>query len=162
MLLLAFEKTLPPTANFSKPNPQLGLDGSPFRVQAVAQPWQARDDRPRRAAISAFGFGGINAHVLLEQEGAPKRSKKAPRLVEDSAGAVAIVGMEARFGPLNGLRAFQEAVLSGAELPGRHLAEVGVRAGDYRVPPKEIEEMLPQQLLMLAGRAACRRGAPPD
>ena len=177
-VLLAFKhKTLPPTANFSKPGPKIKLAGSPFRVPREAADWAQRDGRtPRRAAVSAFGFGGINAHVLVEEYGGsfvpavnpPRPAPPAP---------VAIVGMEARFGALDGLRQFQEAALGGAaaapgELPGERrrglpapkagffLREVGVPPDAYRIPPRELEEMLPQQLLMLdtAARAIADAG----
>ena len=169
-MLLAFEKkTLPPTANFTRANPQLGLDGSPFRVQSEARPWEPRADGPRRAAVSGFGFGGINAHLLIEEAGSARSARRKSRNAPSSLSAVpiAIVGMDARVGPLSSLREFQEAVLSGKALEpstpesrwfgvegersvkGFFLRSVGVKAADYRVPPKEIEDMLPQQLLML-------------
>jgi acyl transferase domain-containing protein len=68
-VLLAFkEKTLPPTANYSAPSPDFALESSPFEILTEPRPWAKRfADIPRRAAISAFGFGGINAHVLLEE-----------------------------------------------------------------------------------------------
>ena len=171
-VLLAFRnKSLPPTANFSKPGPKIKLSGSPFRVQSKCGDWAARDGRtPRRAAVSAFGFGGINAHVLVEEYSGTFSSalRNSPvRTAPAIPAPVAIVGMEARFGPLGGLRQFQEAVLGGtgaapAELSaerrrglaggnkkGFYLSEVGAAADAYRIPPKELEEMLPQQLLML-------------
>ncbi|HEY7154562.1 MAG TPA: polyketide synthase, partial [Gemmataceae bacterium] len=76
-VLSAFQaRTLPPTANFTTPAPGLDFEKSPFRILNRSEVWQRRDERtPRRAAVSAFGFGGINAHVLLEewldQPGAP-------------------------------------------------------------------------------------------
>ena len=170
-VLLSFQnKNLPPTANFSKPGPKIKLAGSPFRVQQRCEDWAARDSKtPRRAAVSAFGFGGINAHVLVEEYSAafsPAARLPAVKAAPPSPVPVAIIGMEARFGALGGLREFQEAVLGGtAGLPGElpearrrglpedikgfYLREAGVPADAYRIPPKELEEMLPQQLLML-------------
>ena len=67
-LLAIKHQTLPPSLNFTAPAENSPLHGSPFRVQTLAEPWHRRDPRiPRRAAISAFGFGGINGHVLLEE-----------------------------------------------------------------------------------------------
>lgn len=165
--LFAFEnRTIPPTANFTRPGPKVRLDGSPFRVLSSGEAWPQRDGRaPRRAAVSAFGFGGINAHVLVEEyQPASAPSFKKPR--PSPAAPVAIVGLAARFGELGDIREFQEAALGltrtvPAELPeerrrglppgpkGYYLKEVGVPADAYRIPPKEMEEMLPQQLLML-------------
>ncbi|MBW2999078.1 polyketide synthase, partial [Candidatus Woesearchaeota archaeon] len=65
ILLALKEKTLPPTANFSSPAPNMEIAGSPFKVLSKAEPWEKRDkDTPRKAAVSGFGFGGTNAHVL--------------------------------------------------------------------------------------------------
>lgn len=66
---------IPPSLHFDTPNPELNLDKSPFFVNSVLRPWSCRG--PRRAGVSAFGFGGTNAHVILEE--APIR---APRSVQ--------------------------------------------------------------------------------
>jgi acyl transferase domain-containing protein len=57
---------IPPMANYDKPNPEVELDASPFFVNTRAIPWAACD-HPRRAGVSAFGFGGPNAHIVLEE-----------------------------------------------------------------------------------------------
>ncbi len=66
--LALYHKVLPPTINVKNPNPKLGLDNSPFYINADTRPWVARPDgTPRRAGISAFGFGGTNFHYVLEE-----------------------------------------------------------------------------------------------
>ena len=68
VLLALKHETLPPTANFERSAPALGLEESPFRVLTHADHWPRRaTGQPRRAAISGFGFGGINCHVLIEE-----------------------------------------------------------------------------------------------
>ncbi|MFH8892366.1 beta-ketoacyl synthase N-terminal-like domain-containing protein [Streptomyces sp. NPDC017949] len=57
--------TLLPTLHCEDPHPALA--GTRFRPLAEAAPWESASGRPRRAAVNAFGFGGINAHVVLEQ-----------------------------------------------------------------------------------------------
>jgi acyl transferase domain-containing protein/acyl carrier protein len=72
--VLALEaRTVPPTANFRAPNPQIDFARSPFYVSASAEAW-TRDAAPRRAGVSSFGIGGTNAHVVLEEAPAPRPS----------------------------------------------------------------------------------------
>ena len=59
-------QTLPPTAHFESPNPNLRLSESPFFVLSSARPWLPVG-HPRRAGVSSFGIGGTNAHVVLEE-----------------------------------------------------------------------------------------------
>jgi phthiocerol/phenolphthiocerol synthesis type-I polyketide synthase E len=61
---------IPPSILFAAPNPQIDFEDSPFYVVTEPTPWAA-NGRPRRAAVSAFGIGGTNAHVILEE--APER-----------------------------------------------------------------------------------------
>ncbi|MBR4355125.1 MAG: SDR family NAD(P)-dependent oxidoreductase [Elusimicrobiaceae bacterium] len=63
--LALYNKVLPPSVNFVTPNPAVDWSTSPFRVITQAQPWPA--DKIRRANVSAFGFGGTNFHVALEE-----------------------------------------------------------------------------------------------
>jgi acyl transferase domain-containing protein/NAD(P)-dependent dehydrogenase (short-subunit alcohol dehydrogenase family)/NAD(P)H-dependent flavin oxidoreductase YrpB (nitropropane dioxygenase family) len=73
------EKTLPPTMHVQKPNPKLDFEHSPFYVNTEARPWMARaDGEPRRAGVSAFGFGGTNFHVVLEEYQDPVSARPAP------------------------------------------------------------------------------------
>ena len=65
--LALYHKVLPPTIGIETPNPKLDLRDGPFRLCTQAQPWLHPDaDRPRRAGVSAFGFGGTNFHAVLE------------------------------------------------------------------------------------------------
>ncbi|WP_158847572.1 type I polyketide synthase [Saccharothrix deserti] len=66
---------LVPSLHFDQPNPLLELDGTPFRVCTEHRPWPDRGDRI--AAVSSFGVGGTNAHVVLQ--GPPEREPAAPR-----------------------------------------------------------------------------------
>ncbi len=126
-ILLAIQhQTLPPSLNFSAAAENSPLHGSPFHVQTQPGPWNRRNpDIPRRAAVSAFGFGGINGHVLLEEwttnlseiqnnEFTSRKPQAAiSRTMKPRALDIAVVGMDACFGNFHTLRAFQEAVLSG-------------------------------------------------
>jgi PfaB family protein len=208
-ILLAMQnETLPPTANFNTPQTGMELDNSPFRVLTSAAPWQRRGDGiPRRAAVSAFGFGGINAHLLIEEWLSPRGGGEAanatisgtttftptltlpfmPQRVHQGGGKIAVVGMDARFGQWQSLRAFQERVLGGDDsaapttpkswhgasqsrwfraegldatpFTGFTMDDVELPANRFRIPPREMEEMLPQQLLMLQTAAEALHNA---
>ena len=60
------EGLLPATLHFRQPNPKFDLEKSPFYVNQKLTEWKA-NGTPRRAGVSAFGVGGTNAHVVLEQ-----------------------------------------------------------------------------------------------
>ncbi len=68
VVLALQHRQIPPTLHFKKLNPYIDLSGSPFFVADRLLDWQAA---PRRAGVSAFGFGGTNAHVVLEEAPAP-------------------------------------------------------------------------------------------
>ncbi|MET9974377.1 SDR family NAD(P)-dependent oxidoreductase [Streptomyces microflavus] len=71
VLLALRHRTLPPNAVGERPNHHLDLAGGPFRVLMEAHAWRPVDDTgaqlPLRAGVSAFGFGGANAHVVVEE-----------------------------------------------------------------------------------------------
>ncbi|WJV44996.1 polyketide synthase [Streptomyces flavofungini] len=59
--------TLPPNTLLRTLNPALGLAAVPAEIRTDPQPWARPPGRPRRAAVSSFGTGGINYHVLVEE-----------------------------------------------------------------------------------------------
>jgi 3-oxoacyl-(acyl-carrier-protein) synthase/acyl-CoA thioesterase FadM len=84
-------RTLPPQADFSVPNPRLAAEGARFEVITQARPWPDNDGAPRRAAINGFGFGGSNAHLVLEEfDPSSPRAAAGPRATA-AAEPVAIV-----------------------------------------------------------------------
>ncbi|MGK2906240.1 MAG: SDR family NAD(P)-dependent oxidoreductase [Desulfuromonadales bacterium] len=62
-----YNKTLPPTIKVKKPQATVNSASSAFYVNTEARPWIPRADHPRRAGVSALGFGGSNFHCLLEE-----------------------------------------------------------------------------------------------
>ncbi|MGC5009259.1 type I polyketide synthase [Streptosporangium sp. DT93] len=70
---------IPPSINCEHEEPDLGLDGSPFYVNRALRPWPATDG-PRRGSVSAFGVGGTNAHVVLEEAPVIDDARPAPAL----------------------------------------------------------------------------------
>ena len=74
---------LPPSLHCEQPHDAIAR--SRFRVLAAAEGWS---ELPRRAGVSAFGFGGINAHIVLESHASPRRTRRpvGPRRVLAVAG----------------------------------------------------------------------------
>ena len=148
-VLGAFEAGVrPPSLHADAPIEALA--GSPFRLLAAGEPWPG--DRPRVAAVSAFGFGGNNAHLLVTEDEprlaarsfvagvtTPPRAPVAP---------VAIVGIGAMLGDTTGAAEGARAVLEGAPWSPRR-AEIAVALEGLRFPPRDLEQTLPQQLLVL-------------
>ncbi|REG22604.1 amino acid adenylation domain-containing protein [Archangium gephyra] len=64
-------RQLPPVVHFEQPNPGLGLDATPFFINARLSDWTPPEGLPRLAGVSSFGIGGTNAHVVVEE--APAR-----------------------------------------------------------------------------------------
>lgn len=171
-VLLAFEnEELPPQANFDRPAAGLSYEGGPFRVRSAPIQWERRGAAvPRRAAVSGFGFGGVNAHLLVE-EWLPAARKSTPPVAVPKPEPVAVVGVAAHVGPWADARALSEHLLGGSPRapepkengwarasaacpPGFLIDELAVPIDRFRIPPKELEEALPQQLLMLSVAAA--------
>ena len=66
--LALHHKILPPTINVTRPNPKFDIENTPFYINTETRPWFRRHaDVPRRASVSAFGFGGTNFHIALEE-----------------------------------------------------------------------------------------------
>ncbi|HEX5755430.1 MAG TPA: beta-ketoacyl synthase N-terminal-like domain-containing protein, partial [Arenimonas sp.] len=72
-------KVLPPGIKIDAPNPKLDIERSPFYLNTRARPWIRNADHPRRASVSAFGFGGSNFHVTLEEYlGSAPKAERLP------------------------------------------------------------------------------------
>ncbi len=77
--LALHQRVLPPTIACEQPNPELELERTPFYINTETRPWIHGGSEPRRAGINAFGFGGINAHAVLEEwDGAPSADHRPP------------------------------------------------------------------------------------
>ncbi|MFC8246914.1 SDR family NAD(P)-dependent oxidoreductase [Streptomyces chartreusis] len=125
ILLCMRHRTLVPTPHAERPNPAIDFAASPFRLTRAEEPWTPVTDpttgrpAPLRAAVSAFGFGGANAHVVLEEyvptQPAPTDAHATP--------ARQVVALSARAGEQLMRRASD---LAGAlrERPGTRLADV--------------------------------------
>ncbi|MDW8269392.1 MAG: beta-ketoacyl synthase N-terminal-like domain-containing protein, partial [Anaerolineae bacterium] len=66
-VLAVHEKVLPPTLNAEKPNPNIDFAATPFFLNHELREWPQPNGFPRRAGISAYGFGGTNFHIVIEE-----------------------------------------------------------------------------------------------
>ena len=127
----------------------------------------------KRAAVSAFGFGGTNAHLVLEHK------SSAPASVSTSARPIslAITGMAAHFGECASLDELRQALYAGRQLftslppqrwkgledqaellrqygidsipQGAYLSSFEMDFLYFKIPPNDADQPIPQQLLML-------------
>jgi acyl transferase domain-containing protein/3-hydroxymyristoyl/3-hydroxydecanoyl-(acyl carrier protein) dehydratase len=144
----------PPTLHADAPLTQLAA--SPFRLLTAAEPWPA--DAPRRAGVSAFGFGGNNAHVIVE-EFTPEtgRGGTAFALGAPAEAEIAVVGLGVVAADGHSASDFAAALFEGRSRvrprehagPAAHAEHVELDAHWVKFPPKDLEQALPQQLLLL-------------
>ncbi|MEW6236329.1 MAG: type I polyketide synthase [Candidatus Omnitrophota bacterium] len=66
VVLALQQEMIPPHLHLKKLNPLIPLADSPFAIPSTPQPWP-RSVRPRLAGVSSFGFGGTNAHAIIEE-----------------------------------------------------------------------------------------------
>jgi acyl transferase domain-containing protein/3-hydroxymyristoyl/3-hydroxydecanoyl-(acyl carrier protein) dehydratase len=148
--------TFPATADVADPIEEL-RDG-PLRLLTANESWSGQR---RRAAISAFGFGGNNAHLVIEAfDGNPGTFTVAvPGYVaparHPAPAEIAIVAVGARVGGL-GVDGLRDALLSGKALD-KPVPDIEVALDGLRYPPRDLGETLGQQVLVLeAAREAVR------
>ncbi|GGP81511.1 hypothetical protein GCM10010185_64360 [Saccharothrix coeruleofusca] len=70
-LLALHHRQLPPSLHFTRANPAIPLEGSPFYVNTELRDWPEPRSGPRRAGVSSFGASGTNAHLVVEEAPAP-------------------------------------------------------------------------------------------
>jgi acyl transferase domain-containing protein/acyl-CoA thioesterase FadM len=145
-------EVLPPHHGWSAPNPRMDLAASPFDIPTVQQPWPKTPGLPRRAAINGFGFGGANAHVVLEAfdpilHRAPASSlSPSPSTTTDAGADIVCIG----FGS-----AFAGSGAEFTETAGPRASHVNPAA--FRMPrgklliPDALEQMDANQFTILAG-----------
>jgi 3-oxoacyl-(acyl-carrier-protein) synthase/3-hydroxymyristoyl/3-hydroxydecanoyl-(acyl carrier protein) dehydratase len=167
---------LPPTPNVDEP---LGaLDDSGYLVLQQERPWPREagpgEPGPRRAGVSAFGFGGNNAHLVVEQYEDRPVQVALPGPSKAPPAPIAVVALDLRVGALDGVAAFASALFDGTHAL-RHGApgidedcgwaeSVTLPLAGIRFPPNALQETLPQQLLLLqlARRATAGLAQPLD
>ena len=127
------------------------LAGTPLAPAVETTEWKT--DAVRRAAINAFGFGGNNAHLLVEQSSTAGRTKVVPGVTLPGRARCAIVAVAARVGEGADVRDFWWAVLSDAGTTAQGAAgamrDIRLPLQGSAFPPKDLENALAQQVLTL-------------
>ncbi|HQN07473.1 MAG TPA: SDR family NAD(P)-dependent oxidoreductase [Thermoanaerobaculia bacterium] len=140
-------KVVPPSLNFERPNPNLDWSKSPFYVNTELREWAKPACGVRRAGLSAFGFGGTNFHVVLEEH-VPGTLTKGSRPAQVSVPATpAAAPAAAPKSPLRG--ALLVGAADEAELAKKlHAAQDEARQGraPEPAPPSEAALRAPERV----------------
>ncbi|BBY59784.1 beta-ketoacyl synthase N-terminal-like domain-containing protein [Mycolicibacterium sarraceniae] len=139
--------TFPPTL-CEKPTEKLA--GTPFTLVTTPTPWEGP---VKRAAVSNFGFGGNNAHLIVENYRGPRGSVARQRPPTDE---IVICGIGVVTGDARGANAFRRRVL-GPEAQPTPLDAVELDLAGLGFPPKELAGSLSQQTVMLAAAGQALR-----
>lgn len=156
-LCAMFEHEMIPAApRISVDHPLDALQGSALTLPPEALPWRP-GPRSRYAAINAFGFGGCNAHAILEgPEGAARLLRDGGRSSTAPARAtMSLVASEVAVGAAGDTDASLR-VLLGAEPPTRRAVDIELALSGLGFPPADLEHALAGQLLLLRAAQAIR------
>jgi len=145
----------------------------PLSAKAIGSPTPWPENQPiKRAGVSAFGFGGCNAHTIVESPSEVETSLPTPltdkvaRRESGNEAKIAIAGMDALFGSCEDLDAFDRTIYEGRQhfipLPpqgwqgiesagpeGAYIKEFALDFLRFKIPPRDEDRLIPQQLLML-------------
>ncbi|WP_326696263.1 beta-ketoacyl synthase N-terminal-like domain-containing protein [Streptomyces sp. NBC_01754] len=143
-------------ATLDADEPLTELHGTPLRVLGDPEPWPPG---LRRAAVSAFGFGGANAHLVLDAwdgtDATDGTAPARPRTPRTPGVPLAVVAVAARAGEGTSTQDFRRALLEGRR--SGPASEIRVALPGLCFPPRAVGKALPQQILMLeAAREAAR------
>ena len=162
-------KQLPPTHKFTRLPDGVSFEGTPLYINTSVKDWETEaSDIPRRAMVNAFGFGGINANVLIE-EYLPSNTYSEEQ--EDVNTDIAIVGIgcldaiasdievwhQAINSKENGLQAKNIKRKDDTEISVAHMEEMKFPFLKFKIPPTILAQIdRSQQIaLMTAGKAIC-------
>jgi PfaB family protein len=139
-------------ASLSADDPIEALDGTPLRLLADPEDWPG----PRRAAISAFGFGGANAHLIVdawESQTVSRAVRPVPRPREP----IAIIAIGAKVADGADANDFRQAVMLGERHPGPRTT-IDVTLPGLRFPPRDLEDAHAQHILLLEAAREATNG----
>ncbi|MGW2643183.1 SDR family NAD(P)-dependent oxidoreductase [Streptomyces sp. NPDC001348] len=125
---------LPATLHVDEPSSHIDWEAGAVRLLTDARPWPRRAGAPRRAGVSAFGFSGTNAHVILEEAPAPIAVPEQPEQPEQPAGPVPWLLTARTPEALREQARRLREQLAGQDLDAAGLARVGHSLATTRTP----------------------------
>jgi acyl transferase domain-containing protein/NAD(P)H-dependent flavin oxidoreductase YrpB (nitropropane dioxygenase family)/NADP-dependent 3-hydroxy acid dehydrogenase YdfG len=128
--LALHHKVLPPTINVERPNQRIGFADGPFHVNTETRPWVHAGPHPRRAGVSAFGFGGTNFHAVLEEHTDAFLDADAPCPLDDWPAELCVFSGSDRAALLAHVRQVAAGLAAGARPRLADLAAALWRAAD--------------------------------
>ncbi|MDP7033909.1 MAG: beta-ketoacyl synthase N-terminal-like domain-containing protein [Planctomycetota bacterium] len=146
-------------ASLHATDPNEALENSPLRVLEKNEPWEC--EGPRRAGVSAFGFGGNNAHLIVEEyreDSLPQTSSPSMETLRDP---LAIVSVGVIAGDAHGCNEVADKLFAPSDSHPRPCDQVRLSIEGLRFPPIDLQRTLPQQLLLLEATQEALHGHSP-
>ncbi|MGE0492896.1 MAG: beta-ketoacyl synthase N-terminal-like domain-containing protein [Vulcanimicrobiota bacterium] len=184
VVLALRHRGIPHTINVDQLNPGVDWSRLPFVVQREPSDWPApRQGETRRAGVSAFGVGGLNVHLVVEEPGGPVEPVAADEPLVAVVGRGVVVPGARNLGELKELLGSGQSQL-GEPPAGRWPSDAGLaeqlqpwhtptRRGGYitnfefdavghKIPPKQVKRANPVQLMLLdaTNQALAELGSP--
>ncbi len=149
-------RVLPPTINYTNADPDINLESAGFRVLGNPESWPHSPDHPRRFQVNAFGFGGANYVVQLEESGWQPDENNTPAEIEDRNSSVTMQKMES-------IRFFK-GVKAGNEFRIGTTLQNGSQVNEVLTPYLDTLDNLSKQQRNILTRAGVhlRKGTPPQ
>lgn len=168
-------ETIPPTVNVLKPSDSIPWQDIPFRLADQCQSWPENHNAPRRAAVNAFGIGGLNVHLVVDEYPPPTELKAKVLGTKPAFEPVAIIGRGMVIPGSLSVEAFRDFLLN----PSSQLVDVPwdrMHAGSglpkcgfirdfhydwrkHKIPPKQIDQANPLQFMLLESAEQALREA---
>ena len=156
-VLSAMHASVIPPALCDKPTP--ALNDTPFALVTAPTPW---DSGTKRAAVSNFGFGGNNAHLIVQNHlPAARPARRRPAAQDDPTDDIVICGLGVLTGDAADRDSFRRRALGPAAAPSP-MESVELDLAGLGFPPSELKASLGQQTTMLAAAAEALSGVGTD
>lgn len=122
-----------------------GMENSPFRVPEEPEKWNSNG--PRRASVSNFGFGGTNAHLIVEEWTGKTSLSVSPKKGPEQS--VAIVALAVKTDKIEDVSSFTDFIINGTINEKNLMENLDLTRDELNFPPADLKETLGQQLILL-------------